>query len=177
MLDDRTRTRAQFLLSSMLTETQRALLHLQHVRPRIFARGLANTVLNADRLAEVGARLDEAIPSIRSGNALDWDALEEVGLTGGPLEWKAELLYVCLGRPKPDEEVARLNFGPEREILTYSEGKPIWSRLFKYLKSLFGSLINGVKSDSKVRLALDFIKEFVECVEASLRFVQSGAET
>ena len=26
-----------------------------------------------------------------------------------------------------------------------------------------------MKSDSKVRLALDFIKEFVECVEASLR--------
>jgi hypothetical protein len=175
MLDDRTRTRAQFLLSSMLTETQRTLIHLQQVRPRIFARGLVNIALDADRLAEVRARLDEAIPSIRSGNALDWNALEEVGLTGKMLEWKADLLYVSLGRPKP-QETPQLSLGPEREILSYPKGKPIWSRLFKYLKSLVGSLINGVKKDSKVRLALDFIKEFIECVEASLRFVQSGAE-
>ena len=55
----------------------------------------------------------------------DWDALEEVGLTGGPLEWKADLLYVCLGRPKPEGETAHSDFRSEREILTYPEGKPI----------------------------------------------------
>jgi hypothetical protein len=131
--------------------------------------------LNADRLADVRAKLNEAITSIRSGNDLNWNALEEVGLTGNTLEWKADLFYASLGRTKP-QEGPRLSLEPEGEILSYPEGKPVWSRLFKYLKSLFGSLINGVKSDSKVRLALDFIKEFIECVEASLRFAQTGAE-
>src|SRR5882762_646558 len=124
MVDDRTQRRAQFLLGSMLSETQRALVHLQHVRPRIFARGLANALFSADRLDEITAKLDEAIPAVLSGNALDWEALEQVGLTGTTLEWKADLLYVCLGRTKPGEETARLNFGPGRDPLTYPEGKP-----------------------------------------------------
>jgi hypothetical protein len=79
--------------------------------------------------------------------ALDWNALEEVGLTGGALEWKADLLYFCLGRPTLGEDTGQLGFGPEQHMLTYPEGKPIWSCLFKYLKSLL----------SDVRLVLDFI--------------------
>jgi len=88
---------------------------------------------------------------------------------------EADLFYASLGRTKSQEE-PQSSLESEGEILSYPEGKPVWSRLFKYLKSLFRSLINGVKSDSKVRLALDFIKEFIECVEASLRFAQTGAE-
>jgi hypothetical protein len=175
MLDVIMRVRAQFLLGSTLTETRRALSRFQRVRPRILACVLAKTLLNADRLAEVRTKLDEIIPSIRSGDALDRGALEDVGLAGNVLEWKADLFYRSLGRPKP-EGAPQLSLGRERKTLSCPKGKPVWSRLLKYLKSLFGSLINGVKNDSKVRLALDVIKEFIECVEASLRLVQSGAE-
>jgi hypothetical protein len=175
--DKKTRTRTQFLLRSMLVETQRALTHLLHAKPRIFGRGLGNTVLNPDRVGEIKAKLGESIPLISSGKALNWTALKDVGLTGPVLEWKADLLYACLGRQKPIVEQQLRLLPEDEEIISYPGGKPIWSRLFQYLKSLFGSLIEGVKSNSKVRLMLDFIKEYIECASASLKFIQSGEES
>lgn len=175
MPDRHAQHRARFLLGSILIETRHALGHLYRKRPRIFARGFAKTVINHERLTEVIGKLNEVIPDIQSGKALNWKALEQVGLTGEPLEWKVDLIYGSLGRAKPKTQQTTL--WPEQDVLTYPEGKPIWSRLFKYLKSLFESLINGVKSDSRVRLVLDFVREFIDCVEASLKFVQSGQET
>jgi len=43
-----------------------------------------NTLFNADRLAETTTKLDESVAA---------DVLEEVGLAGNTLEWKADLLY------------------------------------------------------------------------------------
>jgi hypothetical protein len=54
-------------------------------------------------------------------------------------------------------------------------GKPWYEHLWKYAKSLFGSLIQAVERDSKLRAILDAIKEYIECVEASMKFVQEGA--
>jgi hypothetical protein len=172
MVDDKTKNRAQFLLHSILDETQHALAHLHRVRPRIFARGLAHLLLNVDRIGEVRDQLREVTESVRHGDDLDWGALEKVGLTGSTLEWKTDLIFLALGRLKP-KGAQQLSFDSSPGALTYAEGKPVWSRLFRYLKSLFGSLINGVKSNSTLRFALDFIKEFIECVEASLKFVQA----
>jgi len=171
MVDDTTKNRAKFLLHSILEETQHALEHLQQVKPRIFSRGLAHLLVNVDRIGEVSDQLKEATASVNRGNELDWEALEKVGLTGSTLEWKTDLIYLTLGKPKPTE-MERSSVNPVAAV-TYPEGKPVWSRLFRYLKSLFGSLINGVKSNSTLRFALDFIKEFIECVEASLKFVQA----
>jgi hypothetical protein len=175
MTDAKTRRRAQSILGAMLTETKNAIAYLHSKRPRVFGRGFANMMLNNDRLAEVQEKIEIATREIQGGNVIDWDALEDVGLTGGTLEWKADFFYSVVGRQKPDEQQA-IDFKQPSDELSYPDGKPIWSRLFKYLKSLLTSLINGIKSNSKVRLALDFIKEYLECVEAPLKFVQSGEE-
>lgn len=176
MPDERTRSRAQFLLASMLWEAKHALIQLEHVRPRIFARGISKIILNTHRLAEIRAGLEEAIPSVRSGSAIDWDAIQDVGLTGDMLELKADLFYAALGRPKPERAQQQL-FDDGPDILSYPEGKPVWSRLFKLPRSLLGSLTQGLKQDSRIRLILDMVKEFIECTEASLKFIQTGGGT
>ena len=58
----------------------------------------------------------------------------------------------------------------KRGILTYPDSKPVWGRLFKYLKSLFGSLMEAVKEGTKLKYVLDFIKEYIECLDASVKF-------
>jgi hypothetical protein len=175
MPDPHAQDRARFLLGSILIETRYALGHLYRKPPNIFARGFAATVINHERLTEVIGKLHEIMPDVQSGEALDWKALEQVGLTGEPLEWKADLIHPSLGRAKPKTQ--QTTVWPVPEVLTYPGGKPIWSPLFKYLKSLFESLISRAKSDSGVRLMLAFIGEFIECAEASLKFVQSGQVT
>lgn len=176
MADPEIQARARFLLSEIMSESRQAITYLFQRKPRIFARHLSNVALNHDRVDEVVKKLEQLAPLLRSAgnNPLDWDALEQVGLTGDTLEWKADLIYDSLGKKKPLGTQSDL--WPLNELLSYPKGKPVWSRLFKYLKSLFQSLMNAITNNEKVRLALDFIREFIDCVEASLKFVQS-AET
>lgn len=177
MPDQPTINRARFLLGAIFREARLAFIYLHRRQPRIFARGASKFVANADRLNEVTARLADAAGLIESGQNLNWDALEDVGLTGPVLEWKADLIYDVLGRTKPtNEQGSLLPPANEVDLLSYPKSKPIWSRLFKYLKSLFDSLINAITNNQKLRLILDFIREYIECVDASLKFVQSGQE-
>jgi hypothetical protein len=168
-MDDKTRQRSQFILASMLVDARDALLRLSKVRPKIFRRNLQKILFEHDNSRLVGSKLDQAIASIHHGNEIDWEAIEEVGLSGPMLEWKADLFYRTLGKPKPQETQSK-------EILSYPEAKPVWGRLFKYLKSLFGSLIEAVEKDSRLRLVLDFIKEYIECLDASVKFAQGAGE-
>ena len=161
--------RAQSLLVSMLANTEAALLRLQEEKPDIFRRSVARTIYDGDAVKLVVRELNHALAFFRREKEVNWDSIEQVGLGGRMLEWKADLFYQALGKPKPKENQ------PE-EILTYPQSRTVWSRLFKYLKSLFGSLIEAVEKDSRIRMTLDFIKEFVECLDASVRFIQGGQE-
>lgn len=178
MPDQTTIDRARLLLWSILSEARNALGYLHGKPPRLFARGLSRLVLNPDRLKEVEEKLDEATgmvdPRSDRGADLDWNRLEQVGLTGGMMELKADLIYQTLGKPKPTSEQATSR--SQSPVLTYPEGKPIWSRFLKYLRSLLESLINGIANNEKMRLILDFIREYVNCVDGSLKFVQSEQE-
>jgi hypothetical protein len=171
-MDKKERLRAQFILISMLSETRAALVHLSEVRPKIFRRNLARIIFEHRNSTVIANKLGDAITYFGAAKRVDWEALEQVGLSGTMLEWKADLFYRTLGKQKPP--------GPERrqteDVLTQPQTRPVWGRLFKLLKSFFGSLIEAVQKDSRIRMALDFIKEFIECLDASVKFIQGGQE-
>ena len=171
-MDERERARAQFILVSMLSETRAALLRLPQTRPNVFRRDLERIIFEHQNSELLARKVDDAIAYFGAAKEVDWDALEQVGLAGAMLEWKADLFYRTLGKRKPaGTEATRTE-----DTLTYPEAKPMWGRLFKLLKSFFGSLIEAVQKDSRIRMALDFIKEFIECLDASVKFVQGGQE-
>ena len=175
MAEDDIRRRTQWLLASLLAETRNALDRLHDIKPRIFRRDLSHTVGGFNRWQEVRARLNNAIDLIQVGREIDWNVIGEVGLSGDMLEWKADLFYSTVGQPKPKaEENARAL--EDRPILTYPEGKPVWGRFLKLAKSLLDSLIKGLSENSKLRYVLDFIKEYMECVEAAVRLNQRAPE-
>jgi DNA-binding IclR family transcriptional regulator len=62
------------------------------------------------------------------------------------------------------------------EVLTYETGKPVWRRLFKLAKSFLESLIKAVKETSKLRYLLDFIMEYIDCIDAAVSHRQSAEE-
>jgi hypothetical protein len=174
-MDDKTKRRAQFILASMLIDTRRVLLQLPQIRPRIFRRNLERILFEFDNSQSVGNRLSDATDYILKDADINWDVIEEVGLSGSMLEWKSNLFYEALRKKKPDGDLDKL-LSTHRDILTYPDAKPVWGRLFKYLKSLFGSLMEAVKEGTKLKYVLDFIKEYIECLDASVKFVQSGEE-
>jgi hypothetical protein len=171
-MDEKERLRAQFILVSMLSETRTALLHLSEARPNVFRRNLERIIFEHQNSTLITRKLDDAIAYFGTAKEVDWEALEQVGLSGTMLEWKADLFYRTLGKRKPPDTKGRQT----EDILTYPEAKPVWGRLFKLLKSFFGSLIEAVQKDSRIRMALDFVKEFIECLDASVKFVQGGQE-
>lgn len=171
-MDEKERRRTQFVLVSMLSETRMALFHLSRTRPNVFRRNLEPIIFEHQNLEIIGKKLDDAIDYFKASKEVDWEALEQVGLSGNMLEWKAELFYRTLGKKKPSESEEKQT----ADVLTYPEAKPVWGRLFKLLKSFFGSLIEAVQKDSRVRMALDFVKEFIECLDAAVKFIQGGQE-
>jgi hypothetical protein len=175
MAEENTRRRTQYLLASLLAETRNAFDRLHETKPRAFRSDLVHTVFEVQRWQEVRARLNDAIRLIRVGKEIDWDVIEEVGLSGDMLEWKADLFYLTVGQPKPKGEENVQAF-EDRPILTYPEGKPVWRRFLKLAKSLFDSLIKGLSENSKLRYVLDFIKEYMECVEAAVLLNQRTPE-
>jgi len=175
-MDQRTRRRSQFLLGALLTETRTAFEHLHKTKPLIFRRDLVRTVFEQNRWHDVFGKFNDAITLMHSGTGIDWNAIEEVGLSGDMLEWKADLFYFTVGKPKPTE-LLNAQPTPDTPILTYPEGKPVWRRFLKLAKSLFDSLIKGLSENSKLRYILDFIKEYMECVEAAVLINQSQSGT
>jgi hypothetical protein len=169
-------TRAQFLLASMLNEILAAFDLFHERRPPIIRRGLEEFAYNREIWGTVRAHFVSAINFIVDGRDLDWGRLEGVGLTGRMLEWKADLLYFLLGRKKPDEAATleQLQIATPHNQLTYAGGKPLFPRLWKYAKSLFGSLIEALETNSALRAVLEVIKEYIEGIEASLVYVQEG---
>jgi hypothetical protein len=117
--------------------------------------------------------LAQAAKFVAKDRELDWNVVEQVGLSGAMLEWKADLFYQILGKRKPQNAKEANEI---REVLSCPEPKPIGGRLFRYLKSLVGSLIEVAKKDTKLRFVLDCIKEYIECLDASIKFVQSANE-
>lgn len=170
------RERARFLLTGILLETKNILKYLLHKKPKIFQAHLKKTVLDEQRVLDVLLRLDHSVGLIRE-DELDWDAVEKVGLSGATLEWKASILFLTIGKPVPQEEARGPRGGrvtkqqQSPDILTYPEGKPVWRRLFKLLLSIFGSLIKAVKEGSELRFILDFIKEYLDHLEASTSYL------
>lgn len=86
------------------------------MRPHIFARGLANTVINHDRFHDVIGKLNEVTSEIKSGKSLDWESLEQVGLTGNTLEWKADLIYQTFRQTKTHAPTG--HFAPRKRDAT-----------------------------------------------------------
>jgi len=169
--------RAQFLLPQILSETRNALQRLPKDRPNIFRESLQPIIFDKKRSKAVAEKLKEVITYFRKPAQVNWDAIEQVGLSGDMLEWKADLFYRTLGKQKPlGTQSAKRGEHQAAPNLTYPEQIPFWGRLLKLLKSLFGSLIEALKEDSKIRMVLDFIKEYIECVEAAMRFMQGGQE-
>jgi hypothetical protein len=174
-MDDKSKRRAQFILASMLIDARSTLLRLPEIRPKIFRRNLERILFEFDNSRSIGAKLSDATDHILKDADINWDVIEDVGLSGPMLEWKSNLFYEALGRKKPDGDLNNI-LGTNRDALTYPDAKPVWGRLFKYLKSLFGSLMEAVKEGTKLKYVLDFIKEYIECLDASVRFVQEPEE-
>jgi hypothetical protein len=159
----------------MLMDTRNLILALPRMRPRIFRRNLEKLIFEFDNSVSVGNRLSDAATHIVKDADIDWDVIEQVGLSGPMLELKSDLLYQAMRKKKPDGEIEEL-FRSGQSALTYPESKPIWGGLFRYLKSLLGSLMEAVKEGTKLKYILDFIKEYIECLDASVKFVQGAKE-
>src|SRR5882672_8827636 len=136
-------SRAQFLLASMLNEILAAFDQFHRRKPPIIRRGLENLAFNGPVWQTTRENLVSAIEFIVRGADIDWEKLRDVGLMGEMLEWKADLLYLIIGRRKPAgrEMPQQFQVATPGDQLTYDMGKPWYKRLWKYAKSLFGSLI------------------------------------
>src|SRR6267142_3889679 len=97
-------SRAQFLLASMLNEILAAFDQFHRGKPKIIRRGLEDLAFNVSVWRRVRENLVSAIEFVAKGREIDWEKLQNVGLTGEMLEWKADLLYLILGREKPAGE-------------------------------------------------------------------------
>jgi hypothetical protein len=169
--------RAQFLLASMLNEILAALDNFHKTRPQIIPSSLQNFAFNGGAWVIARGNFVTVIDSIARRRGVNFQRLQDVGLTGPMLEWKADLLYLIVGRTKPAETKMPKVFpiASQTAPLTYPPKKPWFRRLWKYAKSLFDSLIEAIERDSKLRAILDAIKEYIDCVEASVKFVEDGA--
>ncbi len=174
-MNSKTKRRAQFILASMLIDARNAISRLSETKPKIFRRNLEKIVFAYDSSRSVLNKLSDATDFILRDSQIKWSRIEEVGLCGSVLEWKSDLVYGALRKKKPEGDQLKLLSG-HRDTLTYPETKPIWARLFKYLKSLLGSLIEAVLDGTKLKYILDFTKEYIECLDASVKFVQAGEE-
>jgi hypothetical protein len=163
----------------MLSELRGAFDHLHEKKPRLFRKEIEKIVLDEGTWGEARRKIDLAIQLLRDEKKreIDWNAIEKVGLSGRSLEWKADLLFATLGRPKPEADQLQLPLSQDSsEILTYEPGKPVWRRLFPLAKSFLESLIKAVKETSKLRYVLDFIKEYIDCVDAAVSYRRSAEE-
>ena len=178
-MDSKTKHRARTLLVCMLSELRSAFDHLHEKKPKLFRREIKNIVLDEGSWREARRNIELAIQLIRNEKELeiDWNALEKVGLSGRFLEWKADLHFATLGRLKPEADQFQLPLPQDSgEVLTYEPGKPVWRRLFQLAKSFLESLIKAVKETSKLRSVLDFIKEYIDCVDAAVSYRRSAEE-
>lgn len=176
-VQDPENTRAQFLLASILNEILSAFYHFHQKRPEITGRGMEDLAFNAPAWDRLRENLETAIRFIAEGTEINWEKLRDVGLTGEMLEWKADLVYLSVGRTKPagEEMPQQFQIATADEAQNREEGKPWYKRVWKFAKSLFGSLMEAVKRDSKLRAILDAIKEYIEFVEASMTFLEEVA--
>lgn len=169
--------RAQFLVASMLNEILAAFDYFHRTRPQIIPNELQNIAFNAEAWGRTRENLVSVIRFVVRGRGMNWQKLQDVGLTGQMLEWKADLLYRIVGKTKPagTKIPKQFQIAAPGDPLTYPHTKPWYRRLWKYAKSLFGSLIQAIERDSKLRAILDAIKEYLECVEATVHFVEEGS--
>jgi hypothetical protein len=178
-MDSKTKHRTRVLLVSILSELRSAFDHLHKKKPKLFRQEIESLVLDEGSWREARHNIDLAIQLIRNekGREINWNALEMVGLSSRSLEWKADLHFETLGRPKPEADQLPLPLPQDSGVvLTYETGKPVWRRLFQLAKSFLESLIKAVKETSKLRYILDFIKEYIDCVDAAVSYRRSADE-
>lgn len=115
---------------------------------------------------------ESAVDWIQHERHVDWDALEAAGLSGDTLEWKADLFFEALRKPKPttkNEPAHRIN----DYTLPKSGLRLSWfKRAFQLGKRIIKSLKDALLTHPWVKILLEAILEYVECVEATMEFRQ-----
>lgn len=105
---------------------------------RIQRSGLQKLATNEKQWRNTRRNFQAAIKWIRTEPRLDWDALEVAGLSGETLEWKSDLFFEAIGKPKPKTALATrvTDYTPRKEEF----GLPWVKRVFKLGKRIIKSL-------------------------------------
>lgn len=166
-----------FDLAWILNEIMAALDYLIRERSALFPQAIHALATDQETWVIMRAKMVSAIDDIQHGKGIEWKKLEEVGLTDKLLDWKMNLFCLIVGRNRPTDGDRKKGLQIAKAGVThqYPKGKPWYRRFFQLGKSIFASLMEGIKGDSRLRLILESIKEFMEGLEAAMKFLELGA--